>query len=171
VLSEQVEALAREIAGADANAEIQESARLIAEAQIDLRRVRQARHQILTDALRDPYYDSPANMRAKARLLGSLLRPNAAEIPIAALTNLLRSTPQGDDKLAVILSQEAKRLEALDRYERRALSRRNVAVQVFDRATVGKSLEKQLVVTRWQNEAKNVSDFNRGVDDAAVVST
>ena len=54
VLSEQVEALAREIAGADANAEIQDSARLIAEAQIDLRRVRQARHQLLTDALRDP---------------------------------------------------------------------------------------------------------------------
>jgi len=82
----------------------------------------------------------------------------------------LRSTPQGDDKLAVILSQEAKRLGALDRYERRALSRRNVAVQVFDRAAVGKCLEKQLVVTRWQNEAKNASDFNIGVDDASVVS-
>ena len=56
-LSEQVEALAREIAGADANAEIQDSARLIAEAQIDLRRVRQARHQLLMDALPDPAYD------------------------------------------------------------------------------------------------------------------
>jgi hypothetical protein len=45
VLSKQVEGLAREIAGADANAEIQDSVRLIAEAQIDLRRVREARHQ------------------------------------------------------------------------------------------------------------------------------
>ena len=40
VLSEEVEALAREIAGADARSEIQELARRIAEAQIDLRRVR-----------------------------------------------------------------------------------------------------------------------------------
>ena len=137
VLSEQVEALAREIAGADANAEIQDSARLIAEAQIDLRRVRQARHQLLTDALRDPAYDSRANVRAKVKLLGSLLRPNAPDIS-RALTNILSSTPQGDDKLAVILLQQAKRLEALDRYERRALSRRSFAVQIFDRAAACK---------------------------------
>ena len=57
VWSEQVDALAREIAGGDASPEIQDSARLIAKAQIDLRRVRQARHQLLTDALRNPYYE------------------------------------------------------------------------------------------------------------------
>jgi hypothetical protein len=141
VLAEQVEALAREIAGGDANAEIQEAARLIAEAQIELQRVRQARHQLLTDTLRDPYYDSRANVRAKARLLGSLLRPNASEISTAVLTNVVRSTPHGDDKLALILSQEAKRLSALDRYETRALSRRNFAVQVFDRTIACKPLE------------------------------
>jgi hypothetical protein len=39
-LSEEVEVLAREIAGTEANAEIQELAHQIAEAQIDLRRVR-----------------------------------------------------------------------------------------------------------------------------------
>jgi len=44
VLSEEVEALAREIAGPDANAEIQELARQVAEAQIDLRCVLYARH-------------------------------------------------------------------------------------------------------------------------------
>jgi hypothetical protein len=41
-LSEEVETLAREIAGPDANAETQELARRVAEAQIDLRRVRYA---------------------------------------------------------------------------------------------------------------------------------
>ena len=143
-LSEQVEALAREIAGTGANAEVQAFARLLAEAQIQLRRVRQARHQLLTDALRDPYYDSRANVRAKARFLGSLLRPKAPEISMAALTNVLRATPQGDRKLALILSQEAKRLEALDRYERRALSRRNIAVQVFDRTVACRFLEDSL---------------------------
>lgn len=132
VLSEQVDALAREIAGSDANAEIQNCARLIAEAQIDLRRIRQARQQLLTDALRNSYYDSRTNVRAKVRLLGSLLRANAPKTSMEALTNILSSTPQGDDKLALILLQEAKRLKALDRYEGRALCRRNLAVQVFD---------------------------------------
>jgi hypothetical protein len=39
-----VEALAHEIAGTDANAEIRQLACRIAEAQIELRRVRHARH-------------------------------------------------------------------------------------------------------------------------------
>ncbi|HMF06872.1 MAG TPA: hypothetical protein VKE72_07660, partial [Methylocella sp.] len=39
-LSQEVEALAREMAGANASSEIQELARRIAEAQVDLRRVR-----------------------------------------------------------------------------------------------------------------------------------
>jgi len=46
-------AFRREIAGPDANASIQELARRVAEAQIDLRRVRDARHQLLFNALRD----------------------------------------------------------------------------------------------------------------------
>jgi hypothetical protein len=59
-LSEEVEALAREIAGPDANGEVQELARRVAEAQIDLRRVRYARHQWLFDCLRNPRYESRA---------------------------------------------------------------------------------------------------------------
>src|SRR5205823_8637148 len=47
-LCEEVEALAGEIAGTGANAEIQELARHAAQAQIDLRRVRHARHQFLS---------------------------------------------------------------------------------------------------------------------------
>jgi hypothetical protein len=144
VLSQQVEALAREIVGGDANAEIQDSARLVAEAHIDLRRVRQARHQFLTDALSNPYYDSRANMRVKVRLLSSFLRPSAPEISTTALTDILTSTPQGDDKLAAILSQEAKRLNALDRYEVRALSRRKLALQAFDLAVACKALKDNL---------------------------
>jgi hypothetical protein len=47
-LSEEVEVLAREIAGRDAAAEIQELARRIAEAQVDLRRIRWARYHLLS---------------------------------------------------------------------------------------------------------------------------
>ena len=134
VLSEQVEALAREIAGGDANAEIQECARRVAEAEIDLRRLRQARHQLLTCVLADPDYDGRANMRMKLKSLNSLLRPGAPDIPLNAMANVWTSSLQGDDKLAVILWREAKRLQAFDRYETRALSRRKLAVQAFDTA-------------------------------------
>jgi hypothetical protein len=99
-LSEEVEALASEIAGLGANAGTQELALRVAEAQIDVRRVRYARHQFLSDTL----------------------------------SQTSTSTPQGPDKLATILWGEAKKLLAMDRYERRALSRRKFAIRVFDEA-------------------------------------
>jgi hypothetical protein len=110
-LSEEVETLAREIAGPDANAETRDLARQVAEAQIDLRRVRYARHKLLSDALADPHYDN--------------LRKNA---PVENLVAFLNSTPQGPRKSATILSQQAKQLLAMDRYERRAKS----VIRAFD---------------------------------------
>ena len=130
-LSEEVETLAREIAGPDANAETQELARRVAEAQIDLRRVRYARHKLLSDALADPHYDSWREKREKMAVLRSLLRKNAPDLPVENLV-ALNSTPQGPHKFATILSQEAKQLLAMDRYERRALSRRKSAIRAFD---------------------------------------
>ena len=53
-LCEEVQALARQIAGRHASAHIEILARRVAEAQIDLRRVRYARHQLLSDALVEP---------------------------------------------------------------------------------------------------------------------
>ena len=126
-LSEEVETLAREIAGRGASAQTQELARRVAEAQIDLRRVRSARHQLLFDTLSN--YESYANMRMKVKLLRALLRPNSPDISMEALEF---ATPQGPDKLATILSGEAKKLLAMDRYERRALSRRKFAIRAFD---------------------------------------
>jgi hypothetical protein len=150
-LSEEVEALAREIAGPDANAEVQELARRVAEAQIDLRRVRYARHQWLLDCLRNPRYESRARIRMKWRTLGPLLRhdpqqiaellwPDPQATPEEILERLVdrvltfvNTTPQGPHKLATILSEEAKQLR-FDRYERRALSRRKFAIRAFDEA-------------------------------------
>jgi len=130
-LSEEVETLAREIAGRGANAQTQELARRVAEAQIDLRRVRSARHQLLFDTLNKENYESYANMRMKVKLLRALLRPNPPDISMEALEF---ATPQGPDKLATILSGKAKKLLAMDRYERRALSRRKFAIRAFDAA-------------------------------------
>ena len=132
-LSEEVQALAREIAGPGANAETQELARRVAEAQIDLRRVRYARHQFLSDTLSKQYYDSFANMRMKVKVLRALLRPNPPDMSMEAL-QFVTSTPQGPYKLPTILLEEAKMLLAMDRYERRALSRRKFAIRAFDAA-------------------------------------
>jgi hypothetical protein len=134
-LSEEVEALAREIAGVDASAEIQELAQRIAEAQSDLRRVRDARHQLLSQALSDPYYDARANVREKLTVIRQLLRPNAPDVPLEAVTKYLTRVPEGPQKFALILAQELQQLSAMDRYERRALSRRKFAIRAFDFAT------------------------------------
>jgi hypothetical protein len=133
-MSEEVETLAREIAGPGANAETQELARRVAEAQIDLRRVRHARHQFLSDTLSWEYY-SYTKMRMKVKILRALLRPNPPDISTEAL-EFATSNPslEGPDKLATILLEQAKELLAMDRYERRALSRRKFAVRAFDEA-------------------------------------
>lgn len=131
-LAHEVGALAREIAGTDARAEIQELARRAAEAQIDLRRVRYARHRLLSEALNDPYYESRADARMKISVLSRLLRPKAPDIPIGTLSAFLTATPKGPQKFAVILSREAKQLLRLDRYEQRALFRRKIALRALD---------------------------------------
>jgi hypothetical protein len=124
-----VEALAREIAGTEADAEIQELAHRIAEAQIDLRRVRDARHRLLSQASSNAHNDSHGQ---KMAVIGRLLQRNAPDIPLAALEKYLCSTPEGPQKFAVILLQEAKRFLAMDRYERRATFRRKTAIRALD---------------------------------------
>jgi hypothetical protein len=131
--SEEVEALAREIAGASATAEIQDLARAIAEAQIDLRRVRHARHQMLSRALSNPHA-SRANVREKARVIGRPLFLNAPEVPLDRVIRFITSTPEGPERFGTILLQQGRQLLAMDRYERRALSRRKFAIRGLEEA-------------------------------------
>jgi hypothetical protein len=113
--------------GPDGNAETQGSALRVAEAQIDLGRVRYARHKLLSDALANPHYD---NIREKM----AVLKNAPPDLPMEGLAAFLNSMPEGPHKFATILSQEAKQLLAMDRYERRALSRRKFAIRAFDAA-------------------------------------
>jgi hypothetical protein len=142
-LSQEVEALAREMAGANASSEIQELARRIAEAQIDLRRVRCARHSLLSSALGDLDYDSRRAARKKSKVAAYIakrivrLTPEAAQLlkPLAVrILDYARSRPEGPQKFATILFDMTQRLAVMDRYERRALSRRKFAIRAFDAA-------------------------------------
>jgi hypothetical protein len=104
VMTEELDTLAREIAGAEAHAEIRVLARGVAEACLDLRRVRLARHRHLLDA-----------WRADAQ------------------TDIASPIDIGVGKFALTVSQ-AKKLLAMDRYEGSARLRLKSAIQAFDEA-------------------------------------
>ena len=133
VLSDEVDALARAIAGPAAGAALLELARQVAEAEIDLRRVREARHQLLNRAWRDPDYESDARVREQHALVLRCLRLDGPVTPMPyQVVAFLESKPEGPVKLAMILADQARQWRAIDRYERRARSRRKFAIRAYD---------------------------------------
>lgn len=138
--SKELADLAREIAGEGASPNVMEVASRVAEAQIDLLRVRQARYDLLSQDLNDPEYRPKEYFRTAkeiVRIIGGYLRqfgPEALLPPeVAQRANyIMYWKPQGSEKLAYILSDLTSELLAMDRYERRALSRRKFAIRALD---------------------------------------
>ena len=127
MLSDQVAALTRAIAGQASDGNSFELARRIAEAQIDLQRVRQAWHQFFADRLKG---------------LGHPRSPNKASGP--------NSVSLDPHEFATILVANLKELKAIDRYQRRAWSRRRFAIRALDVERRNRELDQN---DFWQNEA------------------
>ena len=85
-------------------------------------------------SLSDPDYESEAMLGKKAALAIRILRRSDLDTPMPdEVMEFLSSKPQGPTKFGPILADKGLQLLALDRYERRALSRRKFASRAFDR--------------------------------------
>jgi hypothetical protein len=134
VLAAEVKALAQEIAGEGANFKLQQLATRIAEAQIDLVRIRRARQALLSRALSDTPEQGTTIEVFQEAVDGLAQRMGSDEPMPRRLSKALVADLVEQEDVITCLADCADRLDAMDRYERRAMSRRKFAIREFDAA-------------------------------------
>jgi hypothetical protein len=118
LLTQNAESLARVIAGPEASPRLMAAARRVAEAQAIVAKVR----RYVVKAI-EPGYDRLSFFPQHG---GVTVRPLTGKV-----LELLHG-PSCLEKLAVVLKDVSKDAEAIDRYERRALSQLKFAIRDFD---------------------------------------
>jgi hypothetical protein len=123
--------LARELAGPAASPELQSLAREAAAAHIAVDRVRHARHRLMVQQLEDPVLipTTPRAARQQVRDVIELEERLSQDLYIPWRLRTAAQIPQGVEKFALMISNVAQRLAALERYERQSLSRRKRALR------------------------------------------
>jgi hypothetical protein len=135
-LGPEVEALSRQIAAG--NEAVLPIARDIAEAQIDLNRVRRLRGELIDRALRDPKFRTVEQSVQLLKLVARVVQIEdgrgrfSPSDDLRAQRYLDEKTESGPERHARILSGLSQELTRMGRYERRALSRRKFAIRRFD---------------------------------------